>query len=72
MSANNPKGQIEMEELKAFGPSRLKVDSVSSESIPEIDGFRVLGLSSHDIEFYTGFSAKRRKRVVRKVRDTPP
>ncbi|KAG6362503.1 hypothetical protein INS49_010735 [Diaporthe citri] len=33
----------------------------------EIDGFRVLGLSPDDADFYNNFSAERRKKVLRKV-----
>lgn len=72
MSANTSPGPGEKEEPKAFGSRQLTDDSLNAESIAEIDGFKVLGLSSDDIEFYTGFSAQRRKRVVRKVSPTPP
>ncbi|KAG6364770.1 hypothetical protein INS49_006374 [Diaporthe citri] len=67
MSANNSPDRSEKEEPKAFSSRCLTDDNVSAESVVEIDGFKVLGLSSEDIEFYTGFSAQRRKRVVRKV-----
>ena len=67
MSAKNLPEQIEKSDPEACCSRRLTDDSVGSDSIAEIDGFRVLGLSSDDIEFYTGFDAKRRKRVVRKV-----
>lgn len=33
----------------------------------EIDGFRVLGLSPDDADFYRNFSEERRKKVLRKV-----
>lgn len=33
----------------------------------EIDGFRVLGLSPEDADFYRNFSEERRKKVLRKV-----
>lgn len=33
----------------------------------EIDGFRVLGLSPDDADFYKSFSEEKRKKVLRKV-----
>lgn len=72
MSANSSPGRNEKEEPKAFGTRRLTGDSNSAESITEIDGIRVLGLSADDIDFYTGFSSQRRKRLVRKVGGTAP
>lgn len=72
MSANSSPGRDEKEEPKAFGARRLTGDSNCAESITEIDGIRVLGLSADDIDFYTGFSAERRKRLVRKVGDAVP
>lgn len=33
----------------------------------EVDGFRVLGLSPDDADFYRNFSEERRKKVLRKV-----
>lgn len=33
----------------------------------EIDGFRVLGLSQDDAEFYKNYSEDKRKQVLRKV-----
>lgn len=71
MSANNSASQSEKKEPEVLVSRRLTDDSVSSESITEIDGFRVLGLSSDDIDFYNGFSAQRRKRVVHKVTGSP-
>ncbi|KAK7730449.1 hypothetical protein SLS63_005694 [Diaporthe eres] len=55
------------EEPRAFVSRQLTDDNVSSETIAEIYGFRVLGLSLDDIDFYNGFSARRQKRLVRKV-----
>lgn len=72
MSANSSPDRNEKEEAKAFGSRRLMGDSTGTESITEIDGIRVLGLSADDIDFYTGFSAQRRKRLVRKVGDAAP
>lgn len=72
MSAESSPGRCEKEEPKVFGSRRPTADSTSAESITEIDGIRVLGLSADDIDFYTGFSAQRRKRLVRKVGDTAP
>lgn len=72
MSAKISPGRDEKEGPNIFGPRRLTDESGNADSIAEIDGFRVLGLSQDDIDFYTGFSAKRRKRVVRKVSDTAP
>ena len=37
----------------------------------EIDGFRVLGLSPDDADFYKNFSEDRRKKVLRKVSKEP-
>lgn len=71
MSANSSPGQSEKEEPRAFNSRQLTDDNVSSETIAEIDGFRVLGLSSDDIDFYSGFSAQRQKRLVRKVNSSP-
>lgn len=72
MSANSSPGRNEKEESNAFGTRRLTGDSNCAESITEIDGIRVLGLSADDVDFYTGFSAPRRKRLVRKVGGTAP
>lgn len=33
----------------------------------EIDGFRVLGLSPEDADFYRNYSEEKRKKVMRKV-----
>lgn len=71
MSANSSLGQSEKEEPGAFVSRQPTGDNVSCETIAEIDGFRVLGLSSDDIDFYSGFSAQRRKRLVRKVKISP-
>lgn len=71
MPADNAKGLDDKAEPKACSPRRLTDDSVSADLIAEIEGFRVLGLSSEDIEFYNGFDAEKRKRVVRKVSATP-
>lgn len=35
----------------------------------EIDGFRVLGISSEDADFYKNYSEEKRKKVLRKVSD---
>lgn len=74
MPASNESGRGEKGEATASDSKSSTHDSVSVESISEIDGFRVLGLSADDVEFYTGFSPERRKRVVRKVSGilTPP
>lgn len=72
MSTNSSPGRNEKEEPKAFGTRRLTDDSNCAESITEIDGIRVLGLSPDDIDFYTGFPAPRRKSLVRKVGDIAP
>lgn len=67
MSANDPPERDEDPKSPAGPSRRLTDDSVIADSIAEIDGFRVLGLSSDDVDFYTGFDAKRRKRVMHKV-----
>ncbi|POS68989.1 hypothetical protein DHEL01_v212617 [Diaporthe helianthi] len=67
MSADNAKERDGKAESKACSLRRLTDDSVSAEVTTEIEGFRVLGLSSDDIEFYNGFDAEKRKRLVRKI-----
>lgn len=37
----------------------------------EIDGFRVLGLSPDDADFYKNYSEEKRKKVMRKVSNEP-
>lgn len=37
----------------------------------EIDGFRVLGLSSDDAEFYSNYPEEKRKKIIRKVSERP-
>ena len=37
----------------------------------EIDGFRVLGLSSDDADFYRNYPEEKRKKVMRKVSKEP-
>ncbi|KAJ0118222.1 nicotinamide mononucleotide permease [Diaporthe amygdali] len=57
----------EKDESHIASARRSTIDSASTESTIEIDGFRVLGLSSNDADFYDNFSTERRKRILRKV-----
>lgn len=59
MSADDAKGRDDKAEPNAYSSRRLTDDSVSAELVAEIEGFRVLGLSLEDIEFYNGFDAEK-------------
>ncbi|KAK2604768.1 hypothetical protein N8I77_007668 [Diaporthe amygdali] len=67
MSINRSPNPNEKDESHIGSSRRSTVDSASTESTIEIDGFQVLGLSSNDADFYDTFSTERRKRILRKV-----
>lgn len=67
MSINRSPNPNEKDESHIGSARRSTVDSASTESTIEIDGFQVLGLSSNDADFYDTFSTERRKRILRKV-----
>jgi hypothetical protein len=57
----------EKNEIQRFDEQHEPLETPKPGQIINIENFQVLGLDQEDAQFYTNFSEKKRKRVIRKV-----